>query len=440
MSSNNITYKVIIAHFFNPINDKKCEFLEDYAIVAKRTTKGDYKIIDRMPKAQLSAYLSRKKNVEIIDKSGQYVIPGLYDTHFHWVQDAVCEMPKANLLHWLENYTWPYEANFKKLAFARKKAKEFTNKIANNGTIGGACYGSIHSHSVSEALKNFKGDYVLGNVQMTMNSPEYLTMGVEETIAQTEALAKEYKDKYAVTPRFAITTDPVTMTAGAKTAKKHRSFIQTHLSETQNEIDFVLSIYKDIKGFEKVKTYTEIYDKVGLLTPKTIMGHGIYLSPKELKLLSEKQTMIAHCPTSNAPIKELGLGSGLFDYKRANRFKVHWALASDIGGGPFLSMLDVINSFVMQNHKRGHRDTSYTQGLYRASLAGATSMKLEQESGNFELGKKLHFVSLGSKKMSASLTTEEKLKKLIKRPNKDRALYTDLIEATYYNGNVISAR
>lgn len=438
MSSNHANYKVIIAHFFNPINDKKCEFLEDYALVAKRNTKGSYKIVHRCPKSQLDEYLNRKKNVEIIDKSGQYIIPGMYDTHFHWVQDDVRTMPKANLLSWLENYTWPYEANFKKISYARKKAREFAQKIANNGTIGGACYGSIHSHSVSEALDKFKGDYILGNVQMTMNSPEYLTMGVEETIAQTEMLAREYKDRYAVTPRFAITTDPKTMSAGAKTAKKHKSFIQTHLSETENEIDFVLSIYKDIKGFEKVKTYTEIYDKVGLLTPKTIMGHGIYLSPKELKLLSEKQTMIAHCPTSNAPIKELGLGSGLFDYKRANRYKVHWALASDIGGGPFLSMLDVINSFVMQNHKRGHRDASYTQGLYRATLAGAHSLKLEKESGNFEVGKKLNFVSLGAKKMRSNLTVEDKLKKLIKRPNTEREKYIDLIETTYYNGFMIS--
>ncbi len=436
MSQSN--YKVIIAHFFNPINDKKCDFLENYAIVAKRTKAGDYKIIHRCPVNELDTYLARKKDVEIIDKKGQYVIPGLYDTHFHWVQDAVCEMPKANLLHWLENYTWPYEANFEKLKFARNKAQEFANKIANNGTIGGACYGSIHSHSVTEALNNFKGDYVLGNVQMTMNSPEYLTVGIDETVKQTEALAKAHKDKYAVTPRFAITTDPVTMSEGAKSAKKHRSFIQTHLSETQNEIDFVLSIYKDIKGFEKVKTYTEIYDKVGLLTPKTIMGHGIYLSPKELKLLSQKQTMIAHCPTSNAPIKELGLGSGLFDYKRANRFKVHWALASDIGGGPFLSMLDVINSFVQQNKKRGHDDTSYTQGLYRATLAGAQTLRLEKESGNFENGKKLHFVSLGSKKMRGNLSVEEKLRSLIRKPSKERELYTDLIESTYYNGNLIS--
>lgn len=440
MSSNNITYKVIIAHFFNPINDKICEFLEDYAIVAKRNAKGDYKIVHRCHKSKLNEYIKRKKSVEIIDKSGQYVIPGMYDTHFHWVQDDVRTMPKANLLSWLENYTWPYEANFKKVSYAKKKAREFAKKIANNGTIGGACYGSIHSHSVSEALEKFEGDYILGNVQMTMNSPEYLTMGIDDTIAQTEELASKYKNKYAVTPRFAITTDPKTMSAGAKTAKKHRSFIQTHLSETQNEIDFVLSIYKNIEGFEKVKTYTEIYDKVGLLTPKTIMGHGIYLSPKELKLLSQKQTMIAHCPTSNAPIKELGLGSGLFDYKRANRYKVHWALASDIGGGPFLSMLDVMNSFVCQNHKKGHRDASYTQALYRATLAGAKSLKLDKESGNFEIGKKLNFVSLGSKNFRGNLTVEDKLKKLIKRPNKLRELYADLIESTYYNAHMISGR
>src|SRR5690606_34631129 len=143
-----------------------------------------------------------------------------------------------------------------------------------------------------------------------------------------------YTTLFRSTPRFAITTTPKVMKEGSKLADKAKCFKQTHLSETPQEIDFVLSIYKQLSGFEKVKSYTEIYEKTGMLGKRSLMGHGIHLSDKELKILSKTETSVIHCPTSNAPIKEKGLGSGLFNFKKVEKSKVRWALGSDIGGGP----------------------------------------------------------------------------------------------------------
>lgn len=432
-------YKIVFSNFLNPINDQKCDFLEDYALIAKEI-KGAYVITAMAQRDQINSAIKVKKGdeVEIIELGDQVIIPGLYDMHFHWVQDEVRLMPKENLLKWLENYTWPYEANFKNQNFAKKKAKSFASELLQTGTIGGACYGSIHGHSVDWALNSFKGDFIVGNVLMTLNSPDYLTQTPKEAQALVRDLAKKYKNNYAMTPRFAITTDPETMTKGAELARKNKSFIQTHLSETTNEIDFVLSIYKNIKGFEKVKTYTEIYDKCNLLGEKTIMGHGIYLSDKELKRLSSTKTSIAHCPTSNAPIKEKGLGSGLFDYKNADKHKVRWALASDIGGGPFLSMLDVMNSFVDQNKKKGHKDASFTQALYRSTLKSCEILQIEKNSGNFAVGKFLNFVVIGDlpKAKIAAQGSEEILRKLIKRSQKDRFQFDSQISLTSYQGEI----
>src|SRR5690606_22197023 len=133
-----------------------------------------------------------------------------------------------------------------------------------------------------------------------------------------------------------------------------RCFKQTHLSETRAEIDFTLSLYREkFPEFKKVRSYTEIYEKVGMLGKRSPMGHAIHLSAAELKTLSQTKTAIVHCPTSNAPIKDLGLGSGLFDFRRTEKARVRWALGSDIGGGPFLCMLDVMRSFVEQNRRKG---------------------------------------------------------------------------------------
>src|SRR5690606_22243764 len=108
-------------------------------------------------------------------------------------------------------------------------------------------------------------------------------------------------------------------------------------------------------------SYTEIYQRTGMLGPRSLMGHGIHLAPEELKLLKKSKTVLVHCPTSNAPIKQQGLGSGLFDFRGVEKARIRWALGSDIGGGPFLSMLDVIQSFVDQNRRVGIKEATYVK-------------------------------------------------------------------------------
>ncbi len=432
-------YKIFCCSYLNPLSDTRCEWIRVGAIVFKRTAKG-YRIHAHGPQKDILNQYIRKRSVEIISKPNLTLCPGFFDTHFHWVQDEVRLMPKENLLDWLQDYTWPYEAKFIDKKCSQKKAKDFAKELLQVGTLGGAVYASIHTHSVDHALKYFVGDYVVGNVLMTMNSPEYLIQSEREALKSIEKLSSKYGEPYAMTPPFAPTTSPEVMSAGSKVLANSESYIQTHLSETPAEIEYVLSIYREFKGFEKIKSYTDIYKKCGLLGKKTIMGHGIYLSPKELRMLGESSTKIAHCPTSNAPVKELGLGSGLFDFKRAERYGVHWSLASDIGGGPFLSMFDVMRSFVAQNKKNKVSGATYIRALYRATLAGAELLGLSKNTGNFEIGKRGNFVVLETPKFKKGESAESILKLLVNSNQKSRMGYQDLVAQTYFESKLVFSK
>ncbi|MFZ4715170.1 MAG: amidohydrolase family protein [Bacteriovoracaceae bacterium] len=412
--------KIYLATVLNPLSDLKCDYWEKGALVVKND-----KILDLGSASSMIKKYEGKKKVEFIDCSDNILLPSFFDMHFHWVQDDVREMPKDNLLEWLKNYTWPYEAKFKNKSYAKKKAKEFFSRLVQAGTLGGACYSSLHEVALEEAMDHVIGDFVIGNVLMTMNSPEYLSETKEEAIKKVTKFSKLYKSRYAMTPRFAITTDMDVMQKGAKLARQNKSFMQTHLSETKNEIDFVLSL------FPEYKTYTGIYEGANMLSDRTIMGHGIHLSDLELKLLSKTKTVIAHCPTSNAPLKEKGLGSGLFDFEKAEKFKVRWALGSDIGGGPYLSMFDVMRSFVAQNSKK--KKATYVKALYRSTLAGAEVLKLEKTSGNLKPGKIANFI-LTPKPMKMGKTAEETLQLLLKPLAKKRQLYDLLPNNVFFHG------
>jgi guanine deaminase len=426
-----LSTEIVLTNILNPINDLRCDFHPEFALVlnkGKIVEFGEsYKILKKY----------ENKNAKIIDRSKFICMPGFFDMHFHWVQDDVRLMPKDSLLTWLSKYTWPYEAKFKSVDYTKKKVASFTKELIKAGTFGGACYASIHPHTVDYAMENFVGNFVVGNVLMTMNSPKYLTQTEASAIDSVSKLSLKYKNSYAMTPRFAITTSPEVMEMGANIARKNKSFIQTHLSETKDEIDFVLSLYKNMPGFENVKSYTEIYQCSKILGPKTIMGHGIYLNENELKILAKTKTVVCHCPTSNAPVSELGLGSGLFDFRKIEKNKIRWALGSDIGGGPYLSMFDVMRSFVSQNQKKKIKEATLIKALYRATLMGATILGVDKQTGNFKKNKQANFIFVDMKNVKPHDNAEVVLKKIINSLKQDRNKLDHLVRESIYLGKTI---
>jgi guanine deaminase len=363
-------------------------------------------------------------------------MPNFVDLHFHWVQDQVRTAPKDNLLVWLSKYTWPHEAKYADIEYSRQQAKIFSQQLLQMGTLAGACYASIHGHTVDHALEHFVGDFVVGNVLMTMNSPAYLSQSPLQACTLIDQKSLQHGRRYAITPRFAPTTHPEVMSFAAAIARKRKLTIQTHLSENKQEIHYVLEIFRNLPGFEDVATYSDIYHRCKILGARTIMGHAIHLSNDEWRLMAKTKTAIAHCPTSNAPIKKMGLGSGLFNFKIANTHKVAWALGSDIGGGPFLSMFDVMQSFVSQQK---HHGANYTMALYRATVAGADILglkkmaRLQQQGtpwGNFIFVKR----PVGTQ---GRIGAEDVLRAIHAPVAKKRDRCNHLVAKTFYKGKLL---
>lgn len=423
------------ATIINPQNDRKCDFFPDGVLVVKGG-----KIRDIIPyKKALTLYKKKMTDTSVIELTDSVILPGFFDMHFHWVQEDVRQMPKDSLLTWLEKYTFPTEAKYSSQKFAEKRARTFFNKLTSVGTLGGACYSSIHEHAVEAAMKFVKGDFVIGNVIMNMNSPKKLTQTEEDSLSLTKRLLKKFGRRHAFTPRFAITTTPRVMKEGSRLADKVRSFKQTHLSETPQEIEFVLSLYRKFPGFEDVQSYTEIYERTGMLGKRSLMGHGIHLSAKELNILRETETAVIHCPTSNAPLEQKGLGSGLFDFRSVEKANVRWSLGSDIGGGPYLSMFDVMRSFIDQNHAQGILKATYVKALYRATLAGAEILGIANKTGNLDKGKEANFVVVPLKNVLRN-TAEETLKKIVMRNAGQREEYDEMIGLVSYKGKILHQR
>lgn len=374
------------------------------------------------------------------DARDSLILPAFYDLHFHWVQDRVRLKPKASLLQWLEEQTFPEEARFANPDHAESAAREFWNQPAARGIVGGLVYSSIHDTALEAAMRHAGSGFRVGNVLMTRHVPPGLTQTTASAIRSVETGLARCGERYVVSPRFAPVTDPETLRAVARLAHEADSWIQTHLSETPAEIERVLGLYRTLPGFGDVPTYTDIYDRCGLLGPRTVFGHGIYLSATERHRLADSGAIIAHCPSSNAPVEELGLGSGLFDFQAADAAGLRWGLASDIGGGPYLNPFDVIRSFLQQNRRAGISAATPTLALYRATTGNA---KLLGEDGVLAVGSPATFVSIPRPPgldIRPDTCADDILEEVLRPLDTDRTTGETLVRETWINGHRVFCR
>ena len=264
------------------------------------------------------------------------IMPGFIDPHIHYPQTQVIASYGAQLLEWLEKYTFVEEQKFADPQHAARNAEFFLDELARNGTTTAVAYCTAHPGS-AEALfaaahKRNVG-MIAGNAVMNRNAPPGLLAPGPTAIADSRDLIRRWhgkgRQRYAVTPRFAITsTEEQLAELGALLAEFPTVLMQTHLAENLDEIAAVK------RTFPNEPSYTGVYGRFGLLGPRSLLGHCIHLGKDEIALLRDTRSVAVFCPTSN-----LFIGSGLFDYAGLAAAGVRIALATDVGGGTSYSML-----------------------------------------------------------------------------------------------------
>ncbi len=343
--------------------------------------------------APLAAGIGR--DAEVVDHRPHLILPGFIDAHVHMPQMQVIASYGAELLDWLNNYTFPEETKFRDAQHSRRIARLFLDEMVSQGTTTVAAYCTVHKASAeaffAEALSRDMR-VVAGKVMMDRNAPDGLTDTAQEGYDDTRALIAEWHGRgrlhYAITPRFAITSTDEQMAASGALAREFPDLhIQTHLSENRAEIEFTQEL------FPWSKDYTDVYDRFGLLGQKTLFGHCIHLTEREADRLSDSGSVAVFCPTSN-----LFLGSGLFDYHRYRRRAkpLRVATASDVGGGTNYSMLRTMDEGYKVIALQGEK-LNPLASFWQITLGNAQALSLEAHIGTLEPGTDADMVVLDSR-------------------------------------------
>lgn len=338
----------------------------------------------------------RNPSVRVEDHGEAVIVPGFTDAHLHFPQmDAMGSYGK-HLIQWLETYIFPAEAKFSDASYAATAARRFTRELARNGISSSVVFSSVHAAAADAlfaAMDEAGLRSVIGKTSMDVNAPESVLLDWQADVEAQEKLIGKWHKRHdrlflAVTPRFVLTSSKKQMTAlGDLHAKNPDTFIQTHISECEGELQSVRD------AFPAARDYLSIYEDFGLVNERTLLGHGIWLTDAERERVSAKGATVVHCPTSNT-----FLGSGLIDLKKTCDAGVEVALGSDIGAGTSLSpWVTMLEAYKIQALRSQSPDPSTL--LYLATLAGAEALHMDDRTGSLETGKYADFqvISLRAK-------------------------------------------
>lgn len=320
-----------------------------------------------------------------VDHGDKILCAGFIDTHVHFPQWRMLAAPGRDLLEWLERFTFREEARYADRTHSESSAEAFLDRLILNGTTMAVAYSSSHAVAADAlfAAAARRGMAIAtGKTLMDRACPEAVRDDPETGITESAELIARWHGRgravYAITPRFAITsTETQLRLAGELAAANPTCLIQTHLSESAREIETVKAL------FPKASSYTDVYDRFGLVTSRMLFGHAIHLGDDEIARLSQAGAVAVHCPTSN-----LFLGSGLFDLARLDEpdRPVRVALATDIGGGTSWSMLATQGRAIEIARLRGN-DLEALRSFYLATLGNARALGLEAEMGSLAPGR-----------------------------------------------------
>jgi guanine deaminase len=329
---------------------------------------------------------------DVRDMRDGVLLPGFVDAHIHYPQVRALGGIGYSLLDWLENITLPEEVKFAHPSYARAVAQEFLHSLASHGTTTALVFGAHFASATAELLEQAQASglrIISGLVLADRRLLPALYQSPEEAYKESAALIRRFHDAgrllYAVTPRFALSASEAILEVCATLLAENPGVrFQTHMNESLEEIESVAGL------FPGATDYLAVYERFGLAQRRSVFAHNVHPAVGELERLAACDSAVAFCPASNA-----ALGSGFFPLQRHVQAGVRFALGTDVGGGTGFGMLkEGLLAYLTQRLAPSPVTLDAAHLLYLATRAGADALGLEDQIGDFTVGKFADFVYL----------------------------------------------
>ena len=343
-----------------------------YVVCVDGISKG---IFDNLPEeyAKLPLY----------DHGDALIFPGMVDLHIHAPQYAFRGMcMDLELMDWLNQYTFPEEEKYEDLEYAQKAYDMFVNAMKNGATTRACIFATRHRPATELLMKLMEESGLVsfvGKVNMDREASEALTEDSAEISAYTtfgwiNAVKDKFQNTFPIlTPRFIPCCTDQLMEELRQIQMTYDIPVQSHLSESKGEIEFVKSLRPGDPFYGDSYNDYDLFGKNDDIDTdvKTVMAHCVWSTEEEVELMRKNGVFVAHCPASN-----MNLTSGIAPIRRYMDTGLKVGLGSDVAGGHSASLFRAITDaiqvskmyFRMVNEK--YKPLVFSEAFYLATKGG----------------------------------------------------------------------
>ena len=255
---------------------------------------------------------------QVIDGRRKALIPGFVNAHTHAAMTLFRgfgdDMP---LMPWLEQKIWPNEAKLTRedMYWGTKLA---CLEMIKSGTT--AFSDMYHQYeATADAVEEMGMRALVAGACFDGFNPERAERCKRTNEKLVEQVVGRYSDRirYAVGPHAIYTVSGELLQWIDAFAAEHDAPVHLHLAETEGEVRDAVQRF----GLTPVR----YLNSLGVLSPRLIIAHGLYVDDEEIRMLADHGVKVVHNPASN-----MKLASGIrFKFCEMRRAGVTVALGTD---------------------------------------------------------------------------------------------------------------
>ncbi|HKF81756.1 MAG TPA: amidohydrolase [Solirubrobacterales bacterium] len=313
--------------------------------------------------AAIGPEVSSRPGDETIDADGAHLVAPLVNGHTHAAmtlfRGSGGDLP---LMPWLEEKIWPVEAKLSD-EDVYWGARLACAEMLRSGTTR---FWDMYWHP--EATARAVGD---AGLRATIGAPLFDLGGSPAELREMAHRGLEALDGFgpeiapALAPHAIYTVSEESLRWIAELSAERDLPVQIHLSETEQEVQDCLAAHGARPAF--------YLDRLGLLSERTVLAHGVWLDPEELALVAERGATVVTNPVANM---KLAVG-GVFPYPAARAAGVAAGLGTDgAGSNDSLDLLADLKTFALAQKHAAADPTAIDAAEAWAVATGAAAPRL----------------------------------------------------------------
>jgi len=228
-----------------------------------------------------------------------------------------------------------------------------------------------------------------------------LVSRLQDTLANLRRYAGTSRVRIGVSPHAPYTIHPKALQAIGSFAREHSLPLCIHAAESQDEVSLLMRNEGEFARLLRQRGYTwwqsppskgtiAYLEECGVLTPKTLLVHGVQISRADFERAARAGAAWVHCPKSNAKLGN-GVSPLLWLQRQWNASTLPAvALGSDsVASNNTLDLFEEMRFALLLYRACNRVADAPTAGdlLYLATMGGSAALGLGHETGSLEPGK-----------------------------------------------------